>query len=90
MLGSIASDGVIYFFIFFSKKCFAEYHQRVKQFVPRSGLTFWRAWSGSKLSATVNSHYKCSRQRVKCKPIAEIEGQKFKRFVILNDFSMLK
>ena len=37
------------------KKLFQEHHQRFKQFVPRSGPTFSRAWSGYKLFAKVNS-----------------------------------
>ena len=37
------------------EKIFQEYHQSVKQFRSRSGPTFWRAWSGSKLFTKVIS-----------------------------------
>ena len=47
-------DFFFYWFFFF-KKIFQEYHQSVKQFGSRSGLTFCRAWSGSKLFAKVIS-----------------------------------
>ena len=42
---------LIFFKIDFFKKFFQEYNQSVKQFGSRSGPTFRRAWSGSKLFA---------------------------------------
>ena len=46
---------VDFFKIDFYKKIFQEYHQSVKQFGLRSGSTFFRARSGSKLFAKVIS-----------------------------------
>ena len=49
-----------FFFFNFFKQIFQEYHQSVKQFGSRSGLTFCRAWSGSKLFAKVISRWQKS------------------------------
>ena len=49
--------GWFFFKINFFKKLFQEYHFSVKQIGSRSGLTFCRAWSGSKLFAKVISRW---------------------------------
>ena len=49
----------------FFQKLFQEYHQSVKQFRSRSGLTFCRVWSGSKLFAKVVSRWQKSPLAVK-------------------------
>ena len=46
---------LIFFKINFSKKFFQKYHQSIKQFGSRSGLTYCQAWSGSKLFAKIIS-----------------------------------
>ena len=64
MLGNFACffflSSVDFFKINFFKIIFQEYHQSVKQFRSRSGPTFRRAWSGSKLFAKVISRRKKS------------------------------
>ena len=50
-----------FFQINFFIKLFQEYHQSVKQFGSWSGLTFCRAWSGSKLFANIISRRHLSR-----------------------------
>ena len=64
MLGNFACffffSSVDFFKINFFKIIFQEYHQSVKQFRSRSGPTFRRAWSGSKLFAKVISRWKKS------------------------------
>ena len=53
MLGNFACVVVCWFFFQINvfKNDFQEYHQSVKRFGSRSGLTFCRFWSGSKLFA---------------------------------------
>ena len=46
---------LIFFKIDIFKKFFQDYHQSAKQFGPRSGPTFSRAWSGSNLFAEIIS-----------------------------------
>ena len=50
---------LIFFKITFFKKLFQQYHQSVKQFGSRSGPTFCRTWTGTKLFAKIISrrHY---------------------------------
>ena len=64
MLGNFACFFVLCGFFFFKltffKKTFQEYHQCIKQFGSRSGPTFCRGWSGSKLFAKVISRRKKS------------------------------
>ena len=56
ILGNFRAFSAIFLFkINFSKKIFQKYHQSVKQFESRSGLTFCPAWSVSKLFAKVIS-----------------------------------
>ena len=58
MLGKFACFFVIcglFLKLTFSKKIFQEYHQCVQQFGSRSGPTFSRAYSGSKLLSKVIS-----------------------------------
>ena len=75
MLGNFACFFVVcrFFFkltFFFFKKIFQQYHQSVKQFGSRSGQTFCRAWSGSKLFANVFSRWQKS-------PLARREWKSF-------------
>ena len=51
---------IFYLKLTFSKNIFQEYHQSVKQFGSRSGLTFCRVWSGSILFAKVISRWQKS------------------------------
>ena len=57
---------LIFFKINVFEKFFEEYHQSVKQFGSRSGSTFCRAQSGSKLLNRLSVD-DASRQRVKCR-----------------------
>ena len=52
--------GFLFFNIKFFKNVFQEYHQSVIQFGSRSGPTFCRAWSGSKLFSKVISRWQKS------------------------------